>query len=103
MPPRLAANLTDAILPELCLDQGSGLLLLFIGDRDLFDADPLRMRNPLGSEGLEFFDGVLGCELEEGSDEVEALVVGQVGSRFLSKGRSIDILCVTRGHVSKAW
>lgn len=50
------------------------------------------MRHPLGCEGLQLLDGVLGGKLQECSDEVEAFVVGQMRSRFLSEGGSIDVL-----------
>lgn len=50
------------------------------------------MRDPLGREGLDVLDGVAGGELEKGADEVEALVIGEVGGRLLVEWRAVEVL-----------
>lgn len=76
LPPLGAANLADALGSQLLLEEGCGADDLVLRDLDLLDLDPLRMRDPLGREGLELLDRVVRCVEEEGPDEVEALVVG---------------------------
>ena len=66
-----------------------------VGDGGVVDLYPLRVGDPLGGEGLEVLDGVAGGELEEGADEVEALVVGEVGGGFLVEGAAVEVLGVS--------
>ena len=76
------------------------------GDGGVLDLYPLRVGDPLGGEGLEVLDGVAGGELEEGADEVEALVVGEVGGGFLVEGAAVEVLgvSVVRGFVAcRGW
>lgn len=58
LPPLGAAHCADTLGPELLLDQGGCPERLRLWDVYLLDFYPLGMRNPLGCEGLEFFDGV---------------------------------------------
>ena len=52
LPPLAAADLADAIGPQLRLEDGGGVRDLVLGDLLLLDLDPLRVRNPLRGEGL---------------------------------------------------
>jgi hypothetical protein len=47
---------------------------------------------PLRREGLQLLDRVVSCLIEEGPDEVEALVVGDVRSRFLMSWLAVRVL-----------
>lgn len=75
LPPLAPADASDAILAKLGLEEGGGLAQVVIRDRGVLDLDVLRVRNPLGSEGLELLDGVVRREEEKCADEVKALVV----------------------------
>lgn len=52
-------------------------------DSYVVDLDPLWVRDPLGREGLQLLDGVVGDILQERTDEVQTLVVGEMGRRAL--------------------
>lgn len=68
-----------------------------VGDGRVFDPYPLRVRDPLGGEGLELLDGVARGELEEGADEAEALVVRELGGRLAATGLAVEVLRVSVG------
>lgn len=63
-------------------------------DDGILNLDPPRMRDPLGSEGLELFNSVVGREEEELADEVQALIVGEVGCRKPLARAAVEVLSV---------
>lgn len=60
----------------------------------MLDTHPLRVGNPLAGEGLQFFDGVARGVGEEGPDQVQAFVVGQVRGGFVREGFPVEVLAV---------
>lgn len=63
------------------------------------------MWDPLASECLDFFDSVMRRVKEEGSDQMEALIVGDMGCRFLCSRFAIRVLVPSlakRIHVVKS-
>ena len=76
----------------MLLQESGGLVKLITRDVDLVDANPLRMGYPLRGEGLEVFDGVVGGEGQEGPDQMQAFVVGEMCGRSLSQGFTVEIL-----------
>lgn len=65
---------------------------MVLGNGNIFDFDPLRMRYPLRCESLKFLNSMMRCILEEGSDQVESFIVGEMRGWALSKRFSIEIL-----------
>ena len=70
-------------------------------DGDVVDLDPLRMRDPLGCEGLQLLDRVVGDVLQERADEVQALVVREVGRRALVQRLAVEELPRSAALVGK--
>lgn len=76
------------------------MLELFGRDGDVVDLDPLGVRYPLGRECLQLLDRVVGDILKERPDEVQALVVGEVGRRPLVQRLAVEKLSIHVSHVS---
>jgi hypothetical protein len=70
VPPFPAANLTDAIRPQLSLYQFCCSAEVLVRNRDAFKLDPLRVRDPLSRESRDLFDGVLRGIFEERPNEM---------------------------------
>jgi hypothetical protein len=52
----------------------------------------MRHWNPLRCEGLQLVDGVERRVVEEATDELEALVVGDVRRRLLGQWRAVEVV-----------
>lgn len=83
LPPLAPADLANALWSELGFEQAGGVLELVGRDSYVVDLDPLWVRDPLGREGLQLLDGVVGDILQERTDEVQTLVVGEMSRRAL--------------------
>lgn len=59
LPPGLASDFLDSMMSQLLVYQICRLLDVFLVDFDFFGLDPCRMRYPLGSKALDFFDCVV--------------------------------------------
>ena len=59
LPPLPPADLADAVRAQLGLEHRRCMGDLVVGDLNLLDLDPLRMRHPLGRESLELLDRVV--------------------------------------------
>ena len=92
MPPIRAAYFLEPFWTELLHECVRRFAQGILGDRDIFDFDPLGVRNPLSCESLEVFHGVLGGEVQECSDQVEAFIVREVCCRALGERFPIEIL-----------
>jgi hypothetical protein len=92
LPPLLSTNLLDAVGTQLLLQRFGGARQMVLGNGNIFDFNPLRMRHPLRSESLKFFDSMVRCILQEGSDQVESFIVREMRGWTLSKRFSIEIL-----------
>lgn len=93
LPPRLPPDPLDPVGAQLRLDSFCAGHQVRLGDRDALDFDPVGAGYPLGGEALDVFDGVVRGVQKEFLDEVQALVVGDVGGGFLGEAfLAIEIL-----------
>ena len=92
LPPLLSTNLLDTVGTQLLLQRFGSARQMVLGNGNIFDFDPLRMRYPLRCESLKFLNSMMRCILEEGSDQVESFIVGEMRGWALSKRFSIEIL-----------
>lgn len=92
VPPFPPANLTDAIRPQLSLNQLCCSAEVLVGYGDAFQLDPLWVRDPLRCESLDLFDGVMGGILEERSNQVQSLVVREMRGRLLLQVLFVEVL-----------
>lgn len=92
LPPFLASNLVNAVVSKLSNDRVRSLEDACLGHSNFVDLDPARTWHPLRRESLNVFDCVMGSIVEELANEIDALMVGDVGGRLLAKGLSINVL-----------
>jgi hypothetical protein len=101
LPPIAPTDLADAVRAQLGFKEAGSVLELGGRDGDVVDLDPLRMRDPLGREGLQLLDRVVGDVLQERADEVQALVVREVGRRALVQRLAVEELPRSAASVGK--
>lgn len=94
LPPLASADFPYAFRAKLGLEGAGRVVELFDRDRHLVDLDPLGVRDPLGSEGLDLLDSMRGDIFEKGPDQVQPLIVGQMRSRPLVERLAVDVLPV---------
>jgi hypothetical protein len=92
LPPLPSSNLADAFGAKLLLDEVGGTSQVFVNYGSSFHLDPLRVRNPLRCECLEFLNCVVGSKLEKCANQVQALVIREVRRRLLLGRFLVQIL-----------
>ena len=89
LPPELSSNLLNAMMAQLLLYVLCAFRDVFLGDLDLVQLHPARVRNPLRGEALDFLDGVVGGIEEKLLNQMETFVVGDMRRGLLRKGFAI--------------
>ena len=92
LPPLGASYLLDTCLAEFVDNRLRGFRRVFWSNRDVLGPYPGRRRNPLLSECLQIFDGMVGSIVQEAPNQMKAFVVGDMGSRFVPSRLSIRVL-----------
>jgi hypothetical protein len=92
LPPCLAPDSLNAMRAQLLLYRFCGFRDVLVGNRDLVKLDPSRMRNPLRSEALDLFDGMVRRVEEELADQMDTFVVGDVRRGLLRETFAIEVL-----------
>jgi hypothetical protein len=65
---------------------------MFGRNSDILGADPRRMGNDIGGERLQVVDGLVGGIDQEGADEVESFIVGDMCSWLLMPRFAVGVL-----------
>jgi hypothetical protein len=84
LPPSLASDFLDAMMPQLILYGLRGLGNILGRYFHLVNLHPAGMRHPLRRESLDFFNSVMRCIHQELADQVDTLIVGDMCRRLLS-------------------
>ena len=94
LPPCLAPNTFDSSLTQLRIDMVSSFTQVVLGNDLFLYLHPGWRGDLLGCECLQFFNRMVRGMVEEGTDDVEAFIVGYVSGRLEVTGFSISVLCM---------
>jgi len=92
LPPFTSSYPIDAFMTQLCNESVGRCCNRDLRYGALVHFNPAWMRDPLGGEALDVFDGMKGGVAEELTDQAKTFMIGDVSSGPLSEGFPVQIL-----------